>query len=448
MQNLMMIKQLLLLVTFLVVGLYAQQNNSEFQRTIWDVQLSIDLSDGTGAEFDGTYFYVTGGSSNLISKYDTSGNLIESFSIPGVTTLGDITNDGNFMYGGNGSSNIYQMDFNSHLLISTINVPLNVRFIAYDEDVDGFWISSWSDPLSLVTRSGILLTTFVLPFSSLTGIGYDNVSPGGPYLWLFGRGDTLPGPQLIYQFHIPSGTFTGVTHDVLSDIGTGQPDAVSGGLFSTDELVQNTFSLGGILIGNPTILFAYEVADAVPVELVGFTGHYDGKKIILSWATATETNNQGFDIERRSATGEFQKIGYVSGLGTSTESHSYTFTDKKVRTGKYIYRLKQLDYDGAFEYSNEINVDVTAPLEFALDQNYPNPFNPTTKISWQSPIAGHQTLIVYDVLGEEVATLVDEYKPAGKYEIEFNASSLPSGIYFYQLRAGDFIQIKKMTLLR
>jgi hypothetical protein len=106
---------------------------------------------------------------------------------------------------------------------------------------------------------------------------------------------------------------------------------------------------------------------------------------------------------------------------------------------------------GAFYFDqlaviSDRNTDI--PKEFSLLQNYPNPFNPTTKISWQSPVGSWQTLKVYDVMGREVATLVNEYKPAGSYEVEFNAISLPSGVYFYRLQAGSFVETKKMILLR
>ncbi|MDP2364943.1 MAG: T9SS type A sorting domain-containing protein, partial [Ignavibacteria bacterium] len=151
----------------------------------------------------------------------------------------------------------------------------------------------------------------------------------------------------------------------------------------------------------------------------------------------------------------WQKIGFVNGNGTATEAQSYSFVDENLSSGKYQYRLKQLDFNGSFEYSDIVEVEIT-PSVFSLSQNYPNPFNPSTKISWQSPVGSWQTLMVYDILGNEVVTLVNEYKNAGSYNTEFNASHLASGIYYYQLRAGDpstslgqsFVETKKMILLR
>lgn len=194
----------------------------------------------------------------------------------------------------------------------------------------------------------------------------------------------------------------------------------------------------------------------VPVELLSFTASVTSNNVTLNWITSSETNNLGFEIQRINSilnslqsdenTG-WENIGFVAGKGTTTESNNYSFTDK-TEPGKYNYRLIQIDYDGSFTYSPEIYVEVSAVSEFLLEQNYPNPFNPTTTISWQSPVSSHLTLKVYDLPGREVATLVDEYKPAGQYEVAFNAIGLSSGIYLYKLTAGEFVQTKKLLLLK
>ncbi|MBE0539216.1 MAG: PQQ-dependent sugar dehydrogenase, partial [Ignavibacterium sp.] len=190
----------------------------------------------------------------------------------------------------------------------------------------------------------------------------------------------------------------------------------------------------------------------VPVELTLFNGKYEDGEISLNWITATETNNFGFQVEKRSDNSAYESIGFVKGSGTSTNRVTYNFVDRNIKSNRYYYRLKQIDFNGTFKYSNEVQIDIKGFNNFQLYQNYPNPFNPTTKISWQSPENGWQTLKVYDILGNEVATLVNEEKPAGIYEVEFNATSgtknPASGIYFYQLRVGEFIQTKKMTLIK
>ena len=195
----------------------------------------------------------------------------------------------------------------------------------------------------------------------------------------------------------------------------------------------------------------------VPVELVSFTASVSGKNVNLIWMTSTETNNSGFEVQRLKNSKieklqDWEKIGFVPGFGTTTEVHNYSFTDESLQSGNYNYRLKQIDYDGTFSFSNEVIVEIVAPKEFSLEQNYPNPFNPSTSIQYSISSRQFVTLKVYDILGNEIATLVNEEKPAGGYEVEFNASSFnhhsSSGVYFYSLSAGNYFATKKMILLK
>jgi len=199
--------------------------------------------------------------------------------------------------------------------------------------------------------------------------------------------------------------------------------------------------------------------DFVPVELVSFTAHATASKVTLNWSTASETNNRGFEIERASSSNThlsvgtsplqvWEKIGFVEGKGTTTDYSNYTFIDQLNEQGKYFYRLKQIDFDGSINYSNEVEVDFIGVTEFALHQNYPNPFNPSTMISYQLPIDSKVQLKVYDILGTEVITLVNEMKSAGKYDVVFDASKLSSGTYFYTIIADGFVQTKKMLLVK
>lgn len=187
----------------------------------------------------------------------------------------------------------------------------------------------------------------------------------------------------------------------------------------------------------------------VPVELTSFAAKVNAAgQVELNWSTATELNNLGFQIERKVVNGEFLPIGYVKGNGTTTEVKEYSFTDRTVEIGKYIYRLKQMDYDGKFEYSPEIEVDVNPPLQFTLEQNYPNPFNPSTKIKFGLAENTNVKLAVYNLLGELVATLINNQLSAGFYEVEFNATSLPSGMYIYSIETPVFKEVKKMMLMK
>jgi hypothetical protein len=207
-------------------------------------------------------------------------------------------------------------------------------------------------------------------------------------------------------------------------------------------------------------VWIYTDSSLIPVELSSFTAVAENGNVLLSWTTATELNNSGFEIEKSDFTNsQWQKTGFVPGFGTVSEPHFYSFIDDNVENGNYYYRLKQIDFDGSFTYSEIINVEIQAPIEFALDQNFPNPFNPSTKIRFTIPIViatplgrGKQsqmvTLKVYDVLGNEVATLVNGDFILGEYEVNFSAMGRTSGIYFYKLEAGGFTQTKKMILIK
>jgi photosystem II stability/assembly factor-like uncharacterized protein len=187
---------------------------------------------------------------------------------------------------------------------------------------------------------------------------------------------------------------------------------------------------------------------AVPVELISFSAVAVGDEVNLSWSTATETNNMGFDIERKSNGANWEKIGFVQGNGTTTELSSYSYIDRPQTSGTLFYRLKQIDHDGRYEYSNMVEVNLAQPLTYSLEQNYPNPFNPATTIKYSIPEAGMVNLKVYDVLGNEIATLVSESLDSGIYQFEFDASGYSSGVYFYELTAGKFKSTKKMLILK
>jgi len=190
------------------------------------------------------------------------------------------------------------------------------------------------------------------------------------------------------------------------------------------------------------------VSPPIPVELTAFTAVVLNDDVELNWNTATETNNMGFEIQRSTVNGEYEKIGYVAGFGTTTDPKAYTYTDTDVFTGIYTYRLKQIDLDGSYEYSPEVSVEVIPPFEYSLEQNYPNPFNPGTNIKYSIPTEGFVNLAVYNLLGKEVALLVNGVQEAGRYEVDFDASNLASGIYVYSLRTGSFNLVKKMMLMK
>ncbi|HCY75889.1 MAG TPA: hypothetical protein DHV28_08195 [Ignavibacteriales bacterium] len=203
----------------------------------------------------------------------------------------------------------------------------------------------------------------------------------------------------------------------------------------------------------PTATVGNEIANPLPVELSSFSASIIGSSVKLNWRTETEVNNYGFEIERKvgsgqSSVGNFEKIGFVNGNGNSNSPKSYSFEDNGLTPGEYSYRIKQIDNDGQFEYSKTIEVDFNSPKLFELSQNYPNPFNPKTTIRFSIPEAGNVKISLYNPLGQEVSTILNEVRESGTHIVNFDASELNSGMYIYKLESGSFIQTRKMILLK
>jgi hypothetical protein len=220
--------------------------------------------------------------------------------------------------------------------------------------------------------------------------------------------------------------------------------------FSSNKILQYGIKMMACVVGTANGgVWVFTDSSFIPVELSSFNAQKDNGNVQLNWTTATELNNSGFEILRSTQNdNKWATIGFVPGFGTTTETHSYSFIDADAENGVYYYRLKQIDFDGSYEYSKIVEVDIAQPFKFTLEQNYPNPFNPSTKIKYEIPVGGFVRLKVYDVLGNEITTLVQEEKSVGTYEIQFDASEIPSGIYFYKLSAGSFTQTNKMVLTK
>ncbi|MBM2841147.1 MAG: hemagluttinin repeat-containing protein, partial [Bacteroidetes bacterium] len=197
----------------------------------------------------------------------------------------------------------------------------------------------------------------------------------------------------------------------------------------------------------------------LPITLSSFTATIVNQgRVRLDWTTISEINNYGFEVQKSSENqNSYQVIpnSFIPGNGTTNEPHSYSFTDNTASSGRWFYRLKQIDLDGTIHFTDGIQVDVLTsvtekplPKEFALDQNYPNPFNPTTRIEYAVPRESHVRLVIYNLLGQQVATLVDEVKSAGYYTVSFSATEFSSGLYFYKMNAGNISFLKKMMLVK
>lgn len=235
--------------------------------------------------------------------------------------------------------------------------------------------------------------------------------------------------------------------DILSqtiDIGTGAEINMGAG---TDVCATAFGNINGNITGTGT-----NCNQAMPVEMMAFTSSVNKDNVILNWQTATEENNRGFEIYRsiKDSKTEWFKIGFVNGNGTKHTPTNYTFTDSKLKTGKYYYRLKQLDNNGNMQYYDLNNfVEIKPPSKFELSQNYPNPFNPTTKISFLLPGDTKVSLKIYDISGREVSEIIkNRFYKADFYTVDFNASNLASGVYFYRIVTENFTDIKKMVVIK
>jgi spore germination protein YaaH len=187
----------------------------------------------------------------------------------------------------------------------------------------------------------------------------------------------------------------------------------------------------------------------VPVELSSFSAECDGNNVNLNWSTATETNNYGFELFRTNiADNKKINLTFIKGAGSSSIAAGYSYTDVVPVQGRYLYTLVQMDYDGTANEIASKEIAVNTNMKYLLGQNYPNPFNPNTTISYRLAISGPVTIKVYDILGNEVKTLVNEYKLAGNYTANFDASKLSSGVYIYRITAGSFTASRKMTIIK
>lgn len=229
-------------------------------------------------------------------------------------------------------------------------------------------------------------------------------------------------------------TQSSITYDAGSSV-----DIQTGADVCADVInIHGTYSGGGTIC-----------TGALPVTLSLFNAKSDKNNVTLYWKTEAELNNAGFDIERKTETGTWLKIGFTAGNGTTNNPSEYYFTDKMLMPGSYNYRLKQTDYNGNYEYFDLVlPVLISKPSKFEISQNYPNPSNPNSRIDYQVPDRVNVNITIYDMLGKEVAVLVNELKDPGIYTAIFDGTNISSGTYFYLIKAGDFKQIKKMILIK
>ena len=341
--------------------------------------------------------------------------------------------------GGPHNGNIYML---CSVARSSNPDPLDVMFA---RSTDGG--ISWDSPIRINDDAGT---------SAYQWFGTMSVAPNGriDVIWLDTRDNPGTFLSALYYSNSMNGGETWLPNKRLSDFfdpHVGWPNQNKMGDYFDMESVNDGVHLAwaATFNGEQDVYYSF-ITDTsmIPVELLSFTAASNGKEVILNWSTATELNNQLFEVQRSFEGSDFASVGFVNGKGTTTERQDYTYKDKILTDGKYSYRLKQIDYLGRYEYSDIIEIELRVFNSYLLEQNYPNPFNPVTTIGYGIREKSNVKITVLNSIGEEVAMLVNEEKESGYHTVEFNAADLPSGVYFYQLIAGEYTAIKKMILLK
>jgi photosystem II stability/assembly factor-like uncharacterized protein len=304
----------------------------------------------------------------------------------------------------------------------------------YFQDINIGWIAK---------RSSINTSLFKTTNNGMNWLGIPEVLGANSFYIFPDKSHWLITGAIVQSYIIYKKYITYDNGDSWIDISDDVPVGF-GGFSAVNNLV-------GYAVGNLGLVLRYNDTTYVPVELSSFTINIVNNNIILNWSTSSELNNSGFEIERSRDKTDWEIIGFIEGNGTTTEINNYTFTDNLFENNsrKLFYRLKQIDFDGTFEYSHIIEIEVSSPAEFFLSQNYPNPFNPETNISYSIPEGTNVNIKLYDVTGREIKVLVNEKKQSGFYTIKLTSTELSSGIYFYRLTTSNgYTAVKKLTVLK
>ncbi|MBT8377997.1 MAG: T9SS type A sorting domain-containing protein [Ignavibacteria bacterium] len=354
----------------------------------------------------------SGGNSDAIARFDPGGNYVGNFITPNATVMDSpweiVFRTSDVLISAGTTDNIARYDLSGTYLdnfVSGIDFPEQIRELTNGNVIAaGF---SGSSGLYIYDSNGTQLNYF----AAVSGLRGCYQLLNGNYLVTNGSG----------------------VHEING---------------STGALVRTVISGVSARFVEP-----FDIA-AVPVELTSFKANVVNGIIVLNWSTSTETNNSGFEILRSTQNDKnWRTLGFVPGFGTTTEPKSYSYSDETVTSGTYSYKLKQIDYDGSYSFSDIVEVEISLPTEFALEQNYPNPFNPSTSIQFSLPVDANVEIGVYNLVGEMVAEVVNGDFSAGKHNVSFEASNLTSGVYFYRIDAtasngNNFSNVKKMTLIK
>jgi carboxypeptidase family protein/immune inhibitor InhA-like protein/flagellar hook capping protein FlgD len=395
---------------------------------IYDLQFEYPCAVATGeagVETDGNYIYTTewNGAAGFF-RYELDGTYVGTFNVAGAGNVRDLAYDGQYFYGAAANTSLFEMDFTpgAETLISTITAPVACRAIAYDPVNDGFWANNWSDQITLFDRSGTTLDSFAPgAMISFYGFAWEDVLPGGPYLW--GASQSGTGNELV-KMDIANGGAQLEVYDIAnSGITYVAGTDICGGLYITDQIVPGKWTIGGI-IQNLTI-WGLELADAV------------------SWVMVTENAS-----------------GTVAGNGGSV-TVTVTFDATDLVEGDVLVADLVIGNNAGDDVIIPVTLTVTGSiagetlpvLHTILNNNYPNPFNPNTNIAYSIKDAAKVTLEVYNVKGQLVKTLVNDHRETGHYNANWNgkdnsSKTVASGVYFYKMKAGNYVSTKKMILMK
>jgi len=383
-----------------------------------------------------------------------------------ASLAGDMNSDGSLdliAFGEHGAMDLLQNEPSTtslHLITGPEHLLPGKDSVLYRCSLEGgFWTLSNLDytraifisPInddSVYVNPGKNVGQFVLSYRSADTIFCSfNVNIDNLYI-IEGPDHVLPGyDSILYNISFGGGFWT------LSNFGNTQAVIISPPEKDSICVVAgNNYGHFILYYQNDEMVFCSKhiyIDNPLPAELSAFTSSVSGRNVTLNWSTSAELNNSGFDIERTSIENQWIKAGFIKGHGTISEPQNYSFTDKNLATGKYKYRLKQIDFNGNFEYfelAEEVSIGI--PDKFELSQNYPNPFNPVTNLEFGIAKLEFVSIKIYDVIGRELITLVNEVKEPGYYKIQFNAGNLSSGVYFYRMEAGDFVTVKKFVVMK
>jgi hypothetical protein len=389
-----------------------------------------------GIAFNGTHYYVCGGGTNPgdIAQLDAAFNLITTQNVAlDCRSIFYNPADGQIYikgYTNNGLFRLHTSPFDGTFdIVFTGIFQDNQSKVCASLDGSKLYDHNNGTAREYNSTTGAVLNTITLNLQhNLNWPRGVLVAHTGTYLLTYAH-------PVVYAYDPTNGNFVSACTLATQPSSSEWSMAYTNGMFFITDVSEGTW-------------YAWTIDQGVPVELTSFTANVNNNEVTLNWATATETNNQGFEIERKALNREFEKIGYVAGFGTTTEPKSYSFKDSDIPAGNYFYRLKQIDFGGSFEYSDVIEAKVGNPEEFILEQNYPNPFNPTTTIKYSLPENSFVNLSLLNMLGEEIKTLVNEEQVAGTHTINFDADGLASGTYIYRLRTPSSVLTGKMLLIK